>query len=293
MNSVQEEIDKSSHKMSSLTTQKIMNGIFLLSGLITILILVVIIGYILIEGLPAVNWTFLTSDPIDSGRSGGIFPIIISSLYVTAIALIIASPLAVGAAIYISEYAKNEKIKKVIRFGAQTLASIPSIIFGLFGLQLLVITLNLGYSVLCGGIILAFMALPTIFQVAEVTVSSVPSLYKEGSLGLGATKWQTITGVVLPAALPGIITGIILGLTRAISEAAAVMFCVGSAVTTPISIMDPGRPLPLHLYVLATEGVSLQNAYGTAAVLVFIILIITLLTNYLVNRYQAKMRGER
>ena len=135
------------------------------------------------------------------------------------------------------------------------------------------------------------MAIPTIFQVAEVSLSSVPSQYKEGSYGLGATKWQTIARVILPAAIPGIVTGVILAITRAISEAAAVMYAVGSATSIPISMFDPGRPLPLHLYVLATEGVSLPNAYGTATVLVLIVLVITFLTNYYVNRYQKKMMG--
>ena len=135
------------------------------------------------------------------------------------------------------------------------------------------------------------MAIPTIFQVAEVTLTSIPESYKEGSYGLGATKWQTIANVVLPAAIPGIITGIILAMTRAISEAAAVMYAVGSALTVPISIFDPGRPLPLHLYVLATEGISLDNAYGTAAVLVVIVLILTIITNFVVDKYQRKMMG--
>lgn len=293
MNSVKEEIEKSGSKISPNTSQKIMNAVFIFAGILTLMILIVIIGYIIVKGFPSLNLDFLLSNPIDSGKSGGIFPMIISSLYVTAIAVIIATPLAVGAAIYISEYSSKGKIVEIVRFGAQILASIPSIIFGLFGLQFFVISLNLGYSVLSGGLVLAIMALPTIFQVAEVTLSSVPSLYKEGSYGLGATKWQTVTGVILPAAIPGIITGVILGLTRAISEAAAVMFCVGSAITVPISIMDPGRPLPLHLYVLATEGLSMQNAFGTAAVLVVIVLAITFITNYLVNRYQEKMMGER
>ena len=136
------------------------------------------------------------------------------------------------------------------------------------------------------------MALPTIFQVSEVTLSAIPSSYKEGSYGLGATKLQTITNVVIPAAIPGIITGVILAITRAISEAAAVMFAVGSALAVPISLFDPGRPLPLHLYILATEGISLDNAYGTAAVLVIIVLILTFITNFIVEDYQRKIMGK-
>lgn len=272
-------------------SQKIMNAIFILSGIATLLILIIILGYILVKGLPVVNLEFLLGEPIDSGESGGIFPMIISSIYVVLIAAVIATPLGVGAAIYMSEYATNQKVIKFIRFGSETLASIPSIVFGLFGLAFFVVFLQLGWSILSAGLVLAIMAIPTIFQVAEVTLTSIPDSYKEGSYGLGATKWQTIYSVVLPAAIPGIITGVILAMTRAISEAAAVMYAVGSALTVPISIFDPGRPLPLHLYVLATEGISLDNAYGTAAVLVIIVLVLTIITNFVVDRYQRKMMG--
>lgn len=277
---------------SPKTSQKIMNGVFILSGVITLLILVTILGYILVKGLPVINFEFLFLSPIDAGREGGIFPMIISSIYVVFIAAIIATPLGVGAAIYMSEYASNQKVIKFIRFGSETLASIPSIVFGLFGLAFFVVFLKLGWCILSGGLVLALMAIPTIFQVAEVTLSSISNSYKEGGYGLGATKWQVIYSVILPAALPGIITGVILAMTRAISEAAAVMYAVGSALTVPVSIFDPGRPLPLHLYVLATEGVSLQNAYGTAAVLVIIVLVLTIATNLVVDRYQKKIMGK-
>lgn len=277
---------------SPKTSQKIMNGVFILSGVITLLILVTILGYILVKGLPVINFEFLFLSPIDAGREGGIFPMIISSIYVVFIAAIIATPLGVGAAIYMSEYASNQKVIKFIRFGSEALASIPSIVFGLFGLAFFVVFLKLGWCILSGGLVLALMAIPTIFQVAEVTLSSIPNSYKEGGYGLGATKWQVIYSVILPAALPGIITGVILAMTRAISEAAAVMYAVGSAITVPVSIFDPGRPLPLHLYVLATEGVSLQNAYGTAAVLVIIVLVLTIATNLVVDRYQKKIMGK-
>lgn len=277
--------------LSPKISQKIMNIVFIISGIVTVLILILILGYILVKGLPSVSLDFIFSSPIDSGRAGGIFPMIVSSIYVTIIAGIVAAPLGVGAAIYMSEYAKENKVSKFIRFGAEALASIPSIVFGLFGLAFFVIFFNLGWSILSGGLVLALMALPTIFQVSEVTISSIPSSYREGSYGLGATKWQTIYRVVLPAAIPGIVTGIILGMTRAISEAAAIMFAVGSSLSLPLSIFDPGRPLPLHLYVLATEGISLDNAYGTAAVLVILVLAITIVTNFAVDRYQNKIMG--
>ncbi|MDI6703036.1 phosphate ABC transporter permease PstA [Methanothermobacter wolfeii] len=277
--------------ISPKTSQKIMTAVFWASGLVTVLILLVIIGYIMLKGFPALTPEFILSEPVDSGRAGGIAPMILSSIYVTLIAGIIATPLGVGAAIYMTEYATEERIVKLIKFGAETLASIPSIVFGLFGLSFFVVFLGLGWTILSGGLVLALMALPTIFQVAQVSVETVPQSYREGSLALGATKWETIYRVVIPAALPGITTGVILGMARAISEAAAVMFVVGSALAMPVSIFDPGRPLPLHLYILATEGLSLQNAYGTAAVLVIIVLAITVLTNTLVDRYRQKMMG--
>jgi phosphate transport system permease protein len=277
--------------LSPKSSQRIMNGVFVISGIVTILILILILGYILIKGLPAVNLEFIFAAPVDSGKSGGIFPMIISSILVTFIAGVVATPLGVGAAVYLVEYAHENKITKLIRFGAETLASIPSIVFGLFGLAFFVIFLGFGWSILSGGLVLALMALPTIFQVSEVTISSIPSSYREGSYGLGATKWQTIYRVVLPAAIPGIVTGVILAMTRAVSEAAAVMFAVGSSLSIPLSIFDPGRPLPLHLYVLATEGISLDNAYGTAAILVIMVLTITVLSNLAVDKYQNKIMG--
>lgn len=272
-------------------SQKIMNSVLIFSGLLTISVLVIILAFILIEGLPAINLEFIFGSVKDQGRSGGILPIIVSSLYVTLISVLIAAPLGVGAAIYVVEYAENRKLVNVIRFGAETLASIPSIVFGLFGFAFFVMFLKMGWSVFSAGLVLAIMAIPTIFQVVEVSLRSVPSTYKEGSYGLGATKWQTICNVILPAAIPGIVTGIILAMTRAISEAAAVMYTVGSSVSMPISMFDPGRPLPLHLYILATEGISLQNAFATAAVLVIIVMVITFLTNYFTQRYQNKMMG--
>jgi len=272
-------------------SHKIMNSVLIFSGVLTISVLVIILAFILIEGLPAINLEFIFGSVKDQGRSGGILPIIVSSLYVTLISVLIAAPLGVGAAIYVVEYAENRKLVNIIRFGAETLASIPSIVFGLFGFAFFVMFLKMGWSVFSAGLVLAIMAIPTIFQVVEVSLRSVPSTYKEGSYGLGATKWQTICNVILPAAIPGIVTGIILAMTRAISEAAAVMYTGGSSVSMPISMFDPGRPLPLHLYILATEGISLQNAFATAAVLVIIVMVITFLTNYFTQRYQNKMMG--
>lgn len=268
-----------------------MKTVFWVAGIITLIILLVIIGYVLYKGLPVIDLEFLIAEPIDSGKSGGIFPMIVSSIYVTLLAVIVATPIGVGAAVYLAEYAGEGAVVKLIRFGAETLSSIPSIVFGLFGLAFFVIYMGLGWSVLSGGLTLALMALPTILAASEVSIESVNKSYSEGSLALGATKWQTVYRVVIPAALPGITTGVILGMARAIAEAAAILYTVGAALSVPISLLDPARPLPLHLYIIATEGISLENAYGTAAVLVILILIITVVTNTLLDRYTRKMMG--
>lgn len=269
----------------------IMKYVFWSLGVITLLILIVIIGYILVKGLPVINWEFLTGSPVDFGASGGIFPMIISTIYVTFFAVIIATPLGVGAAIYLYEYAGNGKFVQAIRFCSESLASLPSIIFGLFGLAFFVEFLNLGWCVLSASLTLAIMAMPTIMRTSENALEAVPLSYREGSLGMGATRWQTIKNVIIPAAIPGIITGVILGMARAIEETAAIMYTVGSSIAAPITIFDPARPLPLHLYILATEGISIKNTFGTAVVLIIIILAITISTNILVERYQKKMMG--
>lgn len=281
--------------MNASTTKKqdtIMKYVFWGLGLLTLLILIVIIGYILINGLPHISWEFLTTSPKDFGAEGGILPMIVSTIYVTFFAVLIATPIGVGSAIYLYEYAGEGKFVKAIRFCSESLASLPSIIFGLFGLAFFVEFLNLGWCILSASLTLAIMAMPTIMRTAENALEAVPPNYREGSLGMGATRWQTIENVILPAAIPGIITGVILGMARAIEETAAIMYTVGSSTAIPITIFDPARPLPLHLYMLAIEGISIPNTFATATVLIVIILAITISTNYLVDRYQKKMMGE-
>ena len=281
--------------MNASTTKKqdtIMKYVFWGLGLLTLLILIVIIGYILINGLPHISWEFLTTSPKDFGAEGRILPMIVSTIYVTFFAVLIATPIGVGSAIYLYEYAGEGKFVKAIRFCSESLASLPSIIFGLFGLAFFVEFLNLGWCILSASLTLAIMAMPTIMRTAENALEAVPPNYREGSLGMGATRWQTIENVILPAAIPGIITGVILGMARAIEETAAIMYTVGSSTAIPITIFDPARPLPLHLYMLATEGISIPNTFATATVLIVIILAITISTNYLVDRYQKKMMGE-
>jgi phosphate transport system permease protein len=261
------------------------------SAVITIGCLVLIILFILKEGLPSINWEFLTAFPEAMGRKGGIFPTIIASIYLTLVALIIAAPIGVGAAIYLTEYTREGWITKIIRFGTETLAGVPSIIFGLFGFAFLVTFLRLGFSILSGAITLALMLLPTIIRTAEEAIKAVPNSYREGSLALGAHKWTTIAKVVIPAALPGIVTGLVLATGRAIGETAAVWLTVGGALRLPVSVMDSARPMTLHLYTLAAEGLSLPRAYATASILIITIWIINTVANLIMSRFSLKLRA--
>lgn len=277
--------------MNSKLIDRLTNSIFVVSGFLTVSILIIVVGFILINGLSVVDFEFLLSNPIDSGESGGIFPMILSTMYLLVITASISIPIGVASAVYVSEYATNKNLIGSIGFISQVLSSVPSIVFGLFGLAFLVFFLKMGWSIFTGGIVLSLMAIPTIFQVSEVALQSIPDSYRENCYAMGASKWQCIVSVLLPIAIPGIFTGVILAITRAISEAAAVMYVVGSSLEIPISIFDTGRPLPLHLYILASEGISMDNAYGTAAVLIIMVLLITLFSNCAVNNYQKKLMG--
>jgi phosphate transport system permease protein len=265
--------------------QKIVRTVLWLFTFITVAILVFIIIFILRKGLPAVTWEFLSKNPLDMGRSGGIFSTIVGTIALTLMALLVATPLGVGTAIYLAEYTFENRITRVIRFGAECLAGIPSIIFGLFGFILFVIKLKFGWSILSGGLTLAFMILPTIIRTSEEAIRCVPASYRQVSYSLGSTKWQTVGRVVLPSALPGIATGIILSIGRSIGETAAVIFTAGSALRLPSSLFSSSRTMSVHFYILAREGISMSQAYGTAAVLVVAILVINLATYYLMEKF--------
>jgi len=254
----------------------------------TVGILLFIIVFILRKGVPVLELSFLTRNPVDMGRGGGIFSTIVGTLVLTLVAVLIAAPLGVGTAIFLTEYTWENRVTRIIRFGADCLAGIPSIIFGLFGFILFVTKLRFGWSILSGGLTLAFMILPTIIRTSEEAIKSVPVSYRQVSFSLGSTRWQMVARVVLPAALPGIVTGIILSIGRSIGETAAVIFTAGSALHLPTSIFSSSRTMAVHFYILAREGISMSNAYGTAAVLVISILIINLLTYYLMERFIRK-----
>ena len=236
----------------------------LMAAAITILVL--ILAFVLGRGLRHLTWTFLSAAPIDSGRSGGVMPILVGTLQVTLLGIATATPLGVGTAVYLCEYTRESRLTRIIRFGTECLAGVPSIIFGLFGFVLFVLTLGFGWSILAGGLTLAFMTLPTIIRTSEEALRAVPHGYREVSLSLGASRWQTIVHAVLPAAVPGILTGLILGLGRAIGETAAVIFTAGSSLMTARTVLDAGRTLGVHFYILARAGITAALAYGTAAV---------------------------
>ncbi len=253
--------------------------------LITVAVLLFIIFFILRRGLPALSLEFLTANPLDMGKSGGIFSTVVGTVALTALAIHIAAPLGIGTAIYLTEYTWGGPVTRVIRFGAECLAGIPSIIFGLFGFILFVTKLKFGWSILSGGLTLAFMLLPTIIRTSEEAIKSVPPAYRQVGFSLGSTKWQTVTRIVLPSALPGIATGIVLSVGRSLGETAATIFTAGSALRMPTSLFSSTRTMSVHFYILAREGISAPNAYGTAAILIIAILGINILTYYLMNRF--------
>ncbi|ABP67204.1 phosphate ABC transporter, inner membrane subunit PstA [Caldicellulosiruptor saccharolyticus DSM 8903] len=268
---------------------KIIQGIvFTIIGiftLITIAILLAILFHIVVNGIQGIKLSFITEYPEEMGKSGGIFPVIVGTIYITVLAVVIAAPIGVLAAIYLTEYAKKGKVLSLIRFGTETLAGIPSIIYGLFGFAFFVIALGFRWSILSGALTLSIMILPTIVRTSEEAIKTVPMSFREGSLALGATKWQTIAKVVIPPAMPGILTGVILGVGRAIGETAAVLLTAGSSLNLPTSIFSPARTMAVHLYILSSEGLSKVNSYATATLLIIIVLIINTCANMIIRRY--------
>jgi phosphate transport system permease protein len=265
-------------------------AISLLGGatVLTLLVLMFIIGFVLEKGLRVISFEFLFSNAADMGRAGGIVATVVGTVILPLFALLLAAPLGIGTAVYLTEYSIETKITKVIRFGTDCLAGIPSIIFGLFGFIFFVTTLGMGWSIISGALTLAFMVLPTIIRTTEEAIRAVPKSYREVSFSLGATRWQTVKRVILPNALPGIVTGIMLGIGRSIGETAAVIFTAGSSLRMPSSIFDSTRTMAVHFYILAREGISSENAYGTAATLIIAVLLVNLTAYWMMNRFIAK-----
>ena len=270
--------------MNKKSKNAVFYGIIGFLSALALISLILIVGFILMKGLPGITTEFLSQSPSKMGKEGGILPIIIGTLYVTLVALVIATPIGVAAAIYFNEYARDTIGVRTIRFFTEVLAGIPSIIFGLFGFAFFVVFLGLGWSVLSGGLTLTIMILPTLIRATEESLKTVPMSYREGSLSLGATKWQTIVKVILPCCKSGVLTGLILGMGRAIGETAAVMLTIGGSMRMAESLLDPTRTMALHLYMLASEGVSEEKTYATAALLIIIVLIINTIANQISRR---------
>jgi phosphate transport system permease protein len=280
--------------LSENRAQQIAFTFITLATLIVLAILFIILQDIIINGIPALSWEFLTKPPLDSGRAGGIYPAIIGTLYLVVGAIAIALPLGVGAAVYLVEYTREGRVTQLIRTGIDLLNGTPSIVFGLFGFAFIVLYLNVGVSMLAGQVTLALMVLPTIIRTTEESLKSIQQALREASLALGATKWQTTSRVVLPPALPGILTGAILSIGRAAGETAPIMFTavVFSSRFLPDSVLDPVMALPYHLFVLATNvpGAS-ANKYGTALVLLMLVVGFYAVAIAARARFRKKMRA--
>lgn len=267
----------------------------ILSGVI-VTILFIILAFIIIKGARVLNWDFITTPPTDGMKGGGIWPAIVGTFYLMVGSALFAFPLGIMSGIYMNEYASHGKIVKFIRMMTNNLAGIPSIVFGLFGMSLFVNFFGFGDSILAGSLTLGLLALPLVIRTTEEALKAIPNSFREGSLALGATKLQTIWHVILPMGMPNIITGLILALGRVSGETAPILFTCAAYFLPqlPESVLDQCMALPYHLYVLATSGTDMDKqipiAYGTALVLVIIILFVNLLANALRNYFQNKLK---
>jgi phosphate transport system permease protein len=275
--------------------QKIFFGVVRLSALIIALSLGGILLHIIINGISVINWDFITKVPTDGMTKGGIMPAIVGTFYLTVGAIVIAMPLGIASAIYLTEYARQGRLVRNIRIGINCLAGVPSVVFGLFGLGFFVVFLKFGSCILSGALTLGFLVLPTIIGASEEALKAVPQTFREASLSLGVSKWKTIYNIVLPAALPGILTGSILGIGRAAGETAPIMFTAAAFFSTklPDSIFDEVMALPYHIYVLATAGTHIEETqpiqFGTALVLITLVLGIDL-TAIVVRSYMRRKK---
>ncbi len=263
-----------------------------LVAIVAVLPIIAIMIYIIYKGAPAISWEFITGFPSDGMRSGGIWPAIVGTFFLTLLCALIVAPLGIGAAVYLAEYAPDNRWTQLIRIAIINLAGIPSVVYGLFGLGLFVIFLNFGISILAGSLTLAIMTLPVIITTTEEALRAVPQAFRVVSISVGATQWQTVRRIVLPQALPGILTGVILGLERAAGETAPILFtaAVFFLPRLPSSAMDPTMALPYHLYVISTQvpGMSSEIQYGTALVLLIFVLGMNLIATVIRSRARAR-----
>lgn len=268
----------------------ILKGIIWLSGMLIISILAFIIIYIFYRGLPNISWNLVSTAPSELKGTVGILPMIINTIYIIVITLLIATPIGVFSAIYLNEYAGKNKFVKIIEFTTETLAGIPSIIYGLFGFAFFVVFLNFKYSILSGALTLTIMVLPTMIRTTQESLKAVPSMYKEGALGLGATKLYTIRTVLVPNAFSGILTAILLSIGRIVGESAALIFTAGIGYALPKGIIEhvsnSGATLTVQLYQYAMRGEKLEIPFAIAAILIITILIVNLSTKAIARYFR-------
>jgi len=272
--------------------QKLGYGLLLLISVITVLPILAMVVYILIQGLPAISWEFIFSMPEDGMKAGGILPAIVGTFYLVLGTAVFSVPPGIAAAIYLAEYAPDNRLTALIRIAMINLAGIPSVVYGLFGMGLFVLFLNFGTSILAASLTLSIMTLPVIISTTEEALRSVPSAFRPISISLGASRWQTIWHITLPQALPGIITGVILGLERAAGETAPILF-TGAAFFLPHlpnSLFDATMALPYHLFVISTQvpGMPVQIQYGTVLVLLVFVLGMNILATVIRSRARAR-----
>ena len=278
------------------TSQRFAFGFFTLLSYLVVAILFVILGFIIIKGGSVISWDFLTKAPEEGMTKGGIFPAIVGTFYLIVGSSIISFPIGIMSSIYMNEYATNGKVVRFIRIMTNNLSGVPSVVFGLFGMSLFVNALGWGDSIIAGSFTLALMSLPLIIRTTEEALKSIDDSFRHGSLALGATKLQTIRRVVLPMAFPNIITGLILSVGRVSGETAPILFTVAAYFLPqlPGSIFDQCMALPYHLYVISTSGTDIEAsrgmAYGTALVLIAIVLVVNLLANLLRNYFAKKVK---
>lgn len=270
-------------------------GMFWFAGIVAVLIMAFVVGYIMVKGLPGITPEFFTTSPRGGlSGDGGIYSTIVTTFYMIVVTLAFATPLGVGAAIYLTEYSGNtdkriiRNLVGIARFGVETLSGVPSIIFGLFGYALFVTAMHFGFSILSASLAGACLIIPVIIRTTEEALKSVPAGYREGSLALGANRWETTWKVVLPAALRGISTGILLSAGRIVSETAIFFVTLGGSYRVPYSLMSGGRTMALHVYYLAMETRAFDKAMSTAAVLVALIVIMNLTINVITSKIATK-----
>lgn len=283
---------KKSNVLKQLRIEKLGFSVLTILSIATVIPIIAVVIYIIYLGAPAISWEFVSAMPSDGMRAGGIWPAIVGTFYLTIGTAIFSVPLGIAAAIYLSEYAPDNKVTQTIRMAIINLAGIPSVVYGLFGLGLFVIFMNFGTSILSASLTLSIMTLPVIISTTEEALRAVPQSFRVVSISLGATKWQTIWRLVLPQAIPGILTGVVLGLERAAGETAPILF-TGAAFflpRLPNSPLDATMALPYHLFVISTQvpGMPIQIQYGTVLVLLVFVLIMNIIVTMIRSRARAK-----